>query len=313
MTEKLPIVSIIIPTKNGGDMLKGVLKAIFENSVTFGFEVIAVDSGSSDCTKDVIAKYPVKLVEIPPQSFSHGGARNLGAENAAGEFLVFLTQDATPRNRSWLSCLIENFNDKAVAGVYGRQIPPEGASPIEKYFLHYLYPDSRIVKNSIDPTDCLLSDIFFSNVNSAIRRSEWEKTRFNEEIIMSEDQEWSKRMLVKGKRIVYEPEAVVVHSHRYNFFTIIGRNFDSGMSLKGMVNASLSRSARYELDYLKGGFRFLAGNKSFAYFPLFPLYEVARLLGFALGFNSDILPFSAKKFLSQNKAYWRVRIRLPPR
>lgn len=300
-----PYASIIIPTKNAGKQLDSVFEAIFKNFPHFSFEVIVVDSGSTDATKDMISKYPVKLIEIPPSSFSHGGARNLGARSAEGKILVFLTQDAVPAD-NWLSSLVKDFEDSNVAGVFGSQLPKKDSSPLEKFFLGYLYPDRRIIKDSINPDDCLLSEIFFSNVNSAVRKSLWQNTRFNEKLIMSEDQEWSKNMLMKRMKIIYEPSAAVYHSHKYTFAEIIRRNFDSGMSLKGMVNAPLKRSFRCEMDYLKSGFSFFLKNKSYLSLLVFPFYETARMLGFFLGFHNRFLPLFLKKFLSQNKAYWRA-------
>ena len=227
-----PYVSIIIPTKNAGDKFDSVLKGIFNNKPNFDFEVIVIDSGSTDTTKEIIAKYPVVLIDIPPISFSHGGTRNLGAQNAKGEILVFITQDAIPRDENWLSNLVENLQDKSVAGVYGRQIPNEDSSPLEKFFLSYVYPDSKIVKQSIAPKNCLLSEIFFSNVNSAIRKSDWENHNFNEHLIMSEEQEWAKHMLIKSKipftiiqspRITTRRAPVTAALFRINTPTIMAR------------------------------------------------------------------------------------------
>lgn len=299
-----PFLSIIILTKNAGERLANTLEAVFKNLEGLTGEVIAIDSGSTDNTRSILSRYPVRLIEIPPASFSHGGTRNLAAQAATGEFLVFLTQDAVPADRNWLKHLIKPFNDETVAGAYGRQLPEKDSSAFEKFFLSYLYPDTTIVKASIEPTNCLLSDIFFSNVNSAIRKNDWEDTKFNETLIMSEDQEWSKSMLLKGRKIVYEPAAAVIHSHRYSFASIISRNFDSGMSLKGIVNAPVYRSLGYEFSYLKKGFLFLLHNGYYAQALFFPLYETARMLGFALGFFSQHLPVWLKKYISQNKTYW---------
>ncbi|KPV62787.1 MAG: hypothetical protein AOA65_1630 [Candidatus Bathyarchaeota archaeon BA1] len=68
--------------------------------------------------------------------------------------------------------------------------------------------------------DCLFSFwflrfFFASNACSAIKKEVCEKFRFNEEIIMSEDQEIARRILKAGYEILYEPEAAVYHSHNY--------------------------------------------------------------------------------------------------
>lgn len=300
-----PYVSIIIPTKNAGSRFDLVLKGICASRVAFDYEIIVVDSGSSDETLRLIDKYPARLIAIMPSTFSHGGSRNIGADNAQGEILVYLSQDAVPYNEEWLANLTAGFGDPDVAGVFGRQVPNEGASPIEKFFLRYVYPDYMIVKDSVNPDNCSLQDIFFSNVLSAIRKSEWKGNKFKEGIIMSEDQAWAKDMLIKHKKILYEPTAVVCHSHNYTVRRLIMRNFDSGLSLKDIVNAPLKRNLLYEARYIKSATSHFFKNKLYGYLLIFLFYEFFRLLGFYVGRHSRFLPLWLKKALSENKAYWR--------
>lgn len=297
-------VSIIIPAKNAGNRLDLVLKGIFRNKPAFGYEVIIVDSGSTDNTKEIIAKYPVRLIEIPPESFSHGGSRNTGAAAARGEILVYLSHDAVPLNEDWLAGLVSGFADPETAGIYGRQIPNSNASIIERFFLQYVYPDREIIKNKIIPDDCILPDILFSDVNSAVRRSEWAGNKFREDIIMSEDQGWSRDMLLQGKKIVYEPRACVCHSHNYTPRKLIMRNFDSGLSLRDIIRAPLKRSIAYELKYIRSAMVYFLNNRAYRYLFILPFYEAARVLGFLLGRHSGFLPVWVKMRLSENKAYW---------
>ena len=85
-------VSIVIPTKNAGDLLDKVLNAVFTQKTDYTYEVICIDSGSSDNTLDVIGRYPVKLYQIAPSEFGHGKTRNFGASKGTGKFIVFITQ-----------------------------------------------------------------------------------------------------------------------------------------------------------------------------------------------------------------------------
>lgn len=305
-----PYVSIIIPTKNAGSRFVQVLKRIFGNSAYFSYEIVVVDSGSTDGTALLIGGYSaIKLIKIDSSSFSHGGARNIGADNAKGEILVYLTQDAIPADERWLENLTRGFNDPDVAGIFGRQIPNEDASPFERFFLQYVYPSYKIVKDSVNPRNCALQDIFFSNVNSAIRRSEWETNRFREDIIMSEDQAWARDILMKNKKIVYEPSAAVYHSHKYNIRRAVMRNFDSGLSLKDITNASFGRSFLCEAVYIKRALYHFLKNNLYGYLALFPFYEFFRLTGFLAGRYSHCLPLWLKKALSENKAYWQRAIK----
>ena len=57
-------VTIVIPTKNAGRLFEKVLKKVFAQETTYEYEVICVDSGSSDNTIEIIKKFPCKLYEL---------------------------------------------------------------------------------------------------------------------------------------------------------------------------------------------------------------------------------------------------------
>ncbi len=95
-------ISIIILVKNGGPYLEEVLRGVFAQKMEEEFEVVAIDSGSVDKSKEILGRFPVRLKEIPPETFNHGETRNLGASLSQGMYLVYLTQDAIPGNERWL-------------------------------------------------------------------------------------------------------------------------------------------------------------------------------------------------------------------
>ena len=94
--------SILLLTKNDAPNVSSCLNAIYSQKYNDPFEVIAIDSGSTDGTLDVLRRFPLQLRQIPPESFHHARTRNLAAGCANGEVLVFLSQDAIPvsSNRS---------------------------------------------------------------------------------------------------------------------------------------------------------------------------------------------------------------------
>src|ERR1700682_2417050 len=121
-------VSILLLTKNGEHDLKSVLPAVFSQKCMPRFELIAVDSGSTDDTLQILRQFPVRIEQIPAQAFHHARTRNLAAGLAEGEGLIFLSQDAIPASDGWLSALLANFSDLSVGAVYGRQLPKPGCS-----------------------------------------------------------------------------------------------------------------------------------------------------------------------------------------
>ena len=84
----------------------------------------------------------------------------------------------------------------------------------------------------------------FSNVNSAMPRAVWREFPFADDLIMSEDQEWSRRVLRAGYELVYEPDAAVHHSHRYSVADAFRRFFDSGVSAERSYAAGGTARAR---------------------------------------------------------------------
>jgi rhamnosyltransferase len=215
-------VSIVIPTKNGEKTLPAVLHAIWQQRFTGGIEVVAVDSGSTDGTVDLLKDRVDRLITIPPESFNHGLTRNLGIEATTGELVVMLVQDAVPQSENWLNALIAPFRvSSQVAGTFARQVPRDDASPLSRRY-HRLWvaagtsPFESSLENEAEfdrftPAERHLR-CAFDNVCSCIRRDVWRTHPFVETPI-AEDLEWAKTVLLTGHRIAFAPDAVVVHSH----------------------------------------------------------------------------------------------------
>lgn len=75
--------SIIIRTFNEGRHLGRLLDSILAQEYC-NREIIVVDSGSTDDTLAIAARYPVKIITIRKEDFSFGYSLNVGCKNAAG-------------------------------------------------------------------------------------------------------------------------------------------------------------------------------------------------------------------------------------
>jgi GT2 family glycosyltransferase len=241
MTEDNAAISIVLLTYNGEVYLTEVLASIFAQKTSFSYEVVAVDSGSTDRTLEILANYPVRVIQIPNRSFGHGRTRNFGAKNVRGRYVVFLTQDATPVGENWLDNLVRPISEnQLVAGAYSRQIPRPDCNPVEARDIGIGAGPLSIVKR-IDLQDPVQIEhykawpfrfIAFSNVSSCIRRDVLESIPFSETIVMMEDQEWCKRVIESGYWVIYEASSVVYHSHNHSLKGIYKRHFDYGVSLR---------------------------------------------------------------------------------
>ena len=199
-----PTASIVVRCYNEREHIGKLLHGLFEQTQD-NFEVILVDSGSTDGTLEVARQYPIKdVVHIPPEKFSFGRALNYGCKEAAGDYCVFISAHCYPKRVDWLERLLEKFEDDDVAMVYGKQ---RGGGPTkfsERQIFKRWFPDEDI--------DYQLTP-FANNANAAIRRELWEEYPYDEQLTGLEDLDWGKRVKEDGYEISYASEAEVVHIH----------------------------------------------------------------------------------------------------
>ena len=224
-----PVVSIVIPTRNGMATLPALLDILRAQRCGAGVEIVAVDSSSTDGTTELLRQRADQVVVIPAEDFNHGLTRNLGIERARGELVVLMVQDALPISDQWLMHLTSPLHaDWQVAGAFARQQPRPEASAITRYYLDRAIAGrdqprtigiDRAALAALPPLE-RLAICTFDNVCSCIRRSVWRDHPFRRTAI-AEDIEWAIEVLLAGQRLVYAPQAVVTHSHdrsaRYEF------------------------------------------------------------------------------------------------
>lgn len=230
----IPDVSILLPTRNAMATLPAVLDALDAQAGPFSFETVAIDSGSSDGTVELLQRRVTTLVRIPPRSFNHGLTRNLGIEQCRGQFVVLLVQDAEPQSAAWLSELVQPLvDDPRLAGTFARQVPRGDASPLTRHYLSQWVAAGTLPRVSRLPTPEAFTQLapmerfllcVFDNVCSCIRRSVWSAIPFRETPI-AEDLEWGRDVLLAGHDLAYVPEAVVVHSHDRPASYELGRTY----------------------------------------------------------------------------------------
>jgi rhamnosyltransferase len=219
-------VSIVILTKNGGDLFKTSIDTIFKQKFSSPFEVVVVDSGSTDSTLDVLKKYPVRLFQIPPEEFKFGPTRDFGFEQTQGEIIVTLSQDVIPIERDWLTNLLSPFGDPTVSAVQGTYT----ISPQLPFFywdmVGYFY-----FTRETNKWKKLHHGFGLSCTNLAIRKEVWEKCRFGD-VPMCEDKE-IQRKLSEGKfKVIRTDQAKTYHNHVYTLSTLMKRCENEGWGWK---------------------------------------------------------------------------------
>jgi rhamnosyltransferase len=293
------LISVLIPVRNGGDELVRCLEAVGRQRIDEEFEVVIVDSGSTDGSAQVARDLGARVHEIPASEFHHGRTRNLLGSLAQGDVIVWTSHDAYPDSEDWLRLLTEPLRRDGVGGVYGRQIAHEDATPPEVYFLDFLYGPQARVQRARSVEELTMETTLFSNANSAMPKRLLEEFPFADDVLIAEDQDWSRRVLLAGYSIVYEPRAAVRHSHAYTVFTAFRRFFESGVAgsrtfLAGGDSAQKTLR-RKGTEYALGELRWMARSGNARWIPYTCVYEGLKFVGIQLGAHHERLPLWLKK------------------
>ncbi len=228
--------TVVVPVKNGGAFLERCLAAVRTQQTSFPFEVLCIDSGSDDDSREIVERHGARLYEIRPDEFGHGKTRNLAISLSQTPFIAMITQDAVPAHDRWLEELITPFKyDDSLAGVFGMHLPHEDCRPAERYMLERHFSsfggENQTWRIGVNPTSwseyTSSKDYFtfFSDNNAALRKSVWEDIRYPEVEFM-EDQMWAAAILEAGYGKAWAPRAAVRHSHNYGAVTTLRRAFD---------------------------------------------------------------------------------------
>lgn len=293
--------SVLILTRNEARNIGPCLDAVFSQEWPSQLEVVLIDSESSDQTVEIARRYPLQLYRLAAESFHHARTRNLAAELAQGEYLVYLAADALPCSRGWLGALLRNFDDSAVGAVYGRHVPRPDASIERQGVLATMYSDTRLVKSAANRAELGYRYYHFSTVNCAIRKQVWQQARFPQNINVCEDVAIAARILDAGGKIVYEPEAAVYHSHDFSSLQLFRRYFDLGVvyrrlniwdgANKTMLLGDGLRALREKLDISRNHYGVAARGAGIC-------QDAAKYAGLLLGRNERLLPRTLKRRLS---------------
>jgi rhamnosyltransferase len=305
------MISVVIPVKDGGEGFAQCLDGIRRQLIDEPVEIVVVDSGSADDSVGVALGRDARVYEIAAREFSHGASRNLGCRQARGELLVFLSQDAIPEDQHWLRALTAPLRGNSeLAGAYGRQLAHPSARPPERYFLDFLYGPTPRLQSAPSVHQLSMETTLFSNVNAAMPRAMWERFPFAQDIVMSEDQEWSGRVLLAGYSLAYEPAAAVRHSHDYTLKAAFRRFFDSGMSSDRAYMAGQRESSRVlrstAVRYALGELRWLWRTGQRRWIPYAAVYESAKMLGLVLGANHEALPAALRRRFTGIPSGWEA-------
>lgn len=294
--------SIVIRTYNEAEFIGETLREIRVQDYDEDYEVVVVDSGSTDGTLDVVREFAedlsIEIRRISQEEFTYGRALNVGIEAASGDYVANLSAHSPPTSDRWLANLTEPLGREEVAAVYGKQVPREGVNPFEEMDLRSAFPDEeRVFARSEQYTpDRPIEGFHFSNSNCALKREVWDERKFDEALPFAEDQLWGREVLAAGYEVVYRSDAGVYHTHPFDLETTYTRRMkgtlaekvindeprDVSSSVYGISSLMYSIAFRAVVD-IPGLSRWLIGRGDCRYLPWVVPYFVAREAGRSAG------------------------------
>jgi hypothetical protein len=215
-------VSVIIPTFNAGPEFHWLLRKLRSQKGLRAVEVVVVDSGSTDGTVERAQEAGCKLVHIQKSEFSHSFARNLGAEHASGELLLFTVQDAYPIGDHWLctlaKCLLHpRTEQERLAAVSCAEFPRSDTELLYNALIdtHYRFlgchVGDRIGQLTEKDNLSLRMEGQLSDVACLIEKSTFDRYmyhgRYAEDLILGI------RLIRDGHRVGMLSSVKVIHSH----------------------------------------------------------------------------------------------------
>lgn len=216
----LPI-SVIIPAHNAAETIRACIEALQHQTASPSeYEIIVVDDGSKDRTREIVEEYNVCLLEQ-----SNGGpaaARNLGVRHARGQLVLFTDADCEPAT-DWIEQMTVPFACSGVVGAKGvyRTRQREVIARFVQLEYEEKYEKMREEEN-IDFVDTYSAayrkDVFskYGSFDASFPRAS------------GEDIEFSYRLSRMGCKLVFAPQAGVYHRHPDSLTAYVRRKYHVG-------------------------------------------------------------------------------------
>jgi len=304
-------VSVVIPVYKPGKELGNLLNRLGKQSYEVS-EIIIINTEESYFKYDLLQNVDdktnklIKIFHISKEEFDHGGTRNYGASIATGDYIMFMTQDAIPKDRNLVCEFLKAFENENVYVAYARQLPRKNCDVIEKYTRDFNYPDYDIIKDENTLEEYGIKNYFCSDVCSMYRKDVFEQLGgFKEKIIFNEDMIFAHKAIGNGGKVYYASAARVIHSHNYSCIEQLKRNFDNGVSQK--MNEEVFANIPSEREGVKmviDTCKKLLTNGYFYLIPMLIIKSGCKFAGFRLGKNYNKLSKETILKLTSDKSFW---------
>ena len=230
-------VSIVVPAYNAGETIGPLLDSLLNLDYP-GYEVIIVNDGSTDRTKEIVERYPVRLINQPNRGAS--AARDAGLRAASGDLVAYVDSDVTV-TPDWLKHILQPFSDPTIAATTGRTVFLRSEKCAS--WLRSMDIERRNTRRKVYTR-------LANGPNAAFRREILLKVGgFDPRWYHAEDTEVSYRIWELGHRIQYVPEAVVHHVPEEDWSTYLKKRYRDAKAFTRMLG-KYTRSAILEDDFV---------------------------------------------------------------
>ncbi len=212
-------ISVVITTMNMADYMPDLLDSLVSQEQPF--EVVVVDSFSTDNTAEVVQNYSktYPFIKLVQKKCSRGEGRNIGVREASYDHVLFTDGDAIV-NAFWISNVRKMFlnGSRVVAG----KTIQMGYQPFEKLERVELFFDDF--------------DVTYPSVNLGFEKKLFlEIGGFDPVFITAEDIDLNIRAVATGAHIDYCPECIIYHRARSTLFGFVEQAFWNGFGRKQLT------------------------------------------------------------------------------
>ena len=302
------MISIIIPTLNGGSLFQEVLQSVEKQQLAEEYELLVVDSSSTDKSVQVAEEFGARVVSVKREDFDHGGTRTMAAMQAKGDILVFITQDAVLTSSQSLARLIAPLKGSNTLAVsYGRQLSCENATPSATHLRLFNYPETSLRRSYDDRKVYGLKTVFVSNSFAAYKKEMLREVGFFQDgLVFGEDTCTVGRLLLNGFSIQYVSEATVYHSHNYSLVEEFKRHFDIGVlhSSENWLLQEYGKAEGHGASYVKSAVSYYLQTGVWYLLPELFIRCGVKYMAYQLGRGYKRLPNVLRRNFSMNGSWW---------
>lgn len=299
-------VDVIIPTYRPDQTFATLLERLEKQTYPVN-EIIIMNTEESYWNESLFPKQENrKVFHLSKQDFDHGGVRAEAALKSKADILLYMTQDAIPRNKYLVENLIKAFENNDVGAAYARQLPRINCKTIEAYTRSFNYPETSRIKSIEDVEELGIKTFFCSNVCAAYRKDIYmELGGFVTRTIFNEDMIYAGNMIQSGKKVAYVADAEVIHSHNYSYLEYFRRNFDLAVSQAEHPEVFAGIKSESEgMKMVQQTAHYLYKNKKPWMIVDLVLQSGFKWLGYKLGKSYNKLPRDLILKFTMNQTYW---------